>query len=100
MAVLAEGKVALVTGAASGIGQPSALAFAWRGVAVVIADVNTQGCEQTVKLIKCKGDQAAFVACNVTKVAEVRSLIVRAVECYGRLDCTHNNAGRNLATHP
>jgi NAD(P)-dependent dehydrogenase (short-subunit alcohol dehydrogenase family) len=90
---LVEGKVALVTGAGTGIGRASALAFAREGASVVVVDVDTEGGEETVRLIGEQGGTAAFVACNVTAAAEVEAVVRRTVELYGRLDCAHNNAG-------
>ena len=87
------GKVALVTGAASGIGRASALAFAREGAKVVIADVDGQGGMGTALLIEKAGGQALFVRADVSKSIEVEAMVRRAVEAYGRLDCAHNNAG-------
>ena len=80
-----EGKVALVTGAGSGIGRASAVAFAREGAKVIVADVVAGG-----------GEEAMFVKTDVSKAGEVEGLINRAVETYGRLDCAHNNAGIQL----
>lgn len=88
-----DGKVALVTGAASGIGRESALAFARAGAKVVVADVTVDGGEETVSMIKDAGGDAIFVKADVAKSDEVKALIDKTVETYGRLDCAHNNAG-------
>jgi NAD(P)-dependent dehydrogenase (short-subunit alcohol dehydrogenase family) len=88
-----EGKVALVTGAASGIGRASALAFAREGAKTVVADVLVEGGEETVRIIKAAGGDALFVRTDVSKAAEVETLIQKVVETYGRLDYAHNNAG-------
>jgi len=88
-----EGKVALVTGAASGIGRATALAFAQEGAKVVAADVLGDDGQETVRLIKEAGGQAIFVKCDVSKRAEVEALIKKAVETYGGLHCAFNNAG-------
>jgi NAD(P)-dependent dehydrogenase (short-subunit alcohol dehydrogenase family) len=88
-----EGKVALVTGGSSGIGRASALAFAREGAKVVIADVDVNGGEETVRLIKEAGGEAIFVRTDVSKAAEVEALVNEAVETYGRPDYAHNNAG-------
>ena len=91
-----EGKVALVTGASSGIGRASAQAFAGRGARVVIADVDPKGGEETVRLIK-EGDGASrdaiFIAADISQPREVEALIAKAVATWGRLDYAHNNAG-------
>ena len=91
-----EGKVALVTGAGSGIGRASAVAFAREGAKVVVADVVAGGGEETVRTIREAGGEAMFVKTDVSKAGEVEGLINRAVETYGRLDCAHNNAGIQL----
>lgn len=88
-----EGKVALVTGASSGIGRASALAFAREGAKVIVADVLVEGGEETVRMIKEAGGEALFVKTDVSKTSEVENLIHKAVETYGRLDCASNNAG-------
>jgi NAD(P)-dependent dehydrogenase (short-subunit alcohol dehydrogenase family) len=88
-----EGKVALVTGGASGIGRATALTFAREGAKLVIADMNADGGQQTVHMITENGGEATFIRVDVSNVAEVEAMISKAVETYGRLDCAHNNAG-------
>jgi NAD(P)-dependent dehydrogenase (short-subunit alcohol dehydrogenase family) len=88
-----NGKVALVTGGASGIGRATALTFAQEGAKLIIADMNEEGGQQTVHMITEKGGEAIFVRTDVSKAIEVQALISKAVETYGRLDCAHNNAG-------
>ena len=93
MAGLVAGKVALVTGAGSGIGRATALAFAREGAKVVVADVTVEGGEETVAQVKKAGGEAIFVNTDVSKAVEVEALVAKAVATYGRLDCAHNNAG-------
>lgn len=88
-----QGKVALVTGGASGIGRATALAFAREGANVVVSDVVVAGGEETVALIKAAGGEAQFMKADVAKPAEVDALIAQVVAAYGRLDCAFNNAG-------
>ncbi|ARU88697.1 SDR family oxidoreductase [Pseudomonas sp. M30-35] len=88
-----SGEVALVTGAAAGIGRATALAFAEQGLKVVVSDVDTAGGEGTVGLIREAGGEAVFIACNVTLDAEVSALMAQIIQCYGRLDYAFNNAG-------
>jgi NAD(P)-dependent dehydrogenase (short-subunit alcohol dehydrogenase family) len=87
------GKVAFVTGAASGIGREAALAFGREGVRVVVADVSEQGNEETARMIEAQGGRALHVRCDVTRAAEVKAALDKAVEAFGRLDFAFNNAG-------
>lgn len=86
-------RVALVTGAANGIGRATALAFASSGYKVVLSDIDGQAGEATLALIEAAGGQAVFIRCDVSCDAEVRRLIEQSVATYGRLDCAFNNAG-------
>lgn len=87
------GKVALVTGAGSGIGRASALALAKSGATVVVSDVQDKPGEETVALAQEAGGSASFVRCDVTREDDVRALVATTVERHGRLDVAHNNAG-------
>jgi NAD(P)-dependent dehydrogenase (short-subunit alcohol dehydrogenase family) len=87
------GKVALVTGAASGIGRATALAFAAAGAAVVVSDTAPVGGEESVALVRAAGGEATFVRADVAQAGEVAALVGATVARYGRLDYAHNNAG-------
>ena len=94
------GKVALVTGAGSGIGRASAQRFAQEGARVVVSDINEEGGNETVRLIREVGGEALFVKADVSQAREVEALIHTVVESYGRLDCAHNNAGISVMLCP
>ena len=93
MAELTKGKVALVTGAGSGIGRAAAQIFAREGAKVAAADVNQASAEETVGLIRAAGGEAFGLQADVSKAAEVEAMVAAVVETYGRLDCAFNNAG-------
>ncbi|GAA4985513.1 NAD(P)-dependent dehydrogenase (short-subunit alcohol dehydrogenase family) [Nonomuraea thailandensis] len=86
-------KVALVTGAASGMGLATARAFADAGAAVVLADVNQDAAERAAGELVSAGHQAIGVACDVTDENQAASMVERAVTTFGRLDMAFNNAG-------
>ncbi len=80
------GKVALVTGGGSGIGRAAATTFAREGAKVVVADVDVEGGEQTVRTIEHAGGQAASIGTDVSKAVEVEAMVDRTLERYGRLE--------------
>jgi NAD(P)-dependent dehydrogenase (short-subunit alcohol dehydrogenase family) len=88
-----EGRVAIVTGSAGGIGRASAMAFARRGATVVVADRYAAGGAETIELIMAEGGSAEFVELDVTDPESVASVMSGCVERHGRLDYAHNNAG-------
>jgi len=88
-----EGKIALVTGGASGIGRATALAFAREGARVAVADIREDAAQNTVSEIKAMGGQALAIACDVTDDDAVKAMIAATVDAFGGLDCAFNNAG-------
>jgi NAD(P)-dependent dehydrogenase (short-subunit alcohol dehydrogenase family) len=93
MAGLLQGKIALVTGASAGIGRAAALTMAREGAKVLVADMVEDKGNETVKLIKEAGGEAAFTKCDVSRASEAEALVAAAVKTFGRLDCAFNNAG-------
>ena len=88
-----EGKVAIVTGAASGIGAASALMFAREGARVTLADVNERGGNETAGAIRAEGHDAWFAAVDVTREAEIAQMVDETTKRWGRIDILFNNAG-------
>ena len=88
-----EDAVAVVTGAASGIGRETALRFAAEGARVVVADIDADGGAETVRLATEAGGAAAFERCDVSRSDEVAAVVDGAVERWGRIDAMVNNAG-------
>lgn len=88
-----SGKVALVTGAASGIGRACAQLYARDGAKVVVSDVDEKNGEETVRLIQKAGSEAFFVKTDVSKPDECQSMVEKTVKIFGRLDFACNNAG-------
>jgi NAD(P)-dependent dehydrogenase (short-subunit alcohol dehydrogenase family) len=90
-----EGKVAIITGASSGIGRASALLFSKEGAKVIVADIDLKGGKETVKMIKEEGGEAAFVKVDVSKSDDAELMVKTAIERYSKLDILFNNAGIN-----
>ena len=97
---LLAGKVALITGAASGIGRATARLFAEHGAKVVVADVNESGGNQTVESIQAKSGEALFVRADVGKMEDVRAMVQATLERFGRLDVVHSNAAASSWARP
>jgi NAD(P)-dependent dehydrogenase (short-subunit alcohol dehydrogenase family) len=95
-----KGKVAFVTGAGSGIGRATSLAFAREGASVAVVDVSDEGIHETIRLIEVGGGRALGVHCDVIRTEDVRQALEKTIEAFGRLDFAFNNAGieqRNAA---
>jgi NAD(P)-dependent dehydrogenase (short-subunit alcohol dehydrogenase family) len=88
-----EGKVAIITGGTSGIGQDSAVLFAEAGAKVVVAGRREKEGNETVELIRKAGGEGIFVKTDVSRSEDVQALVRKTVEKFGRVDCLFNNAG-------
>lgn len=101
MAGILDGRVALVTGGASGIGRATAVAMAREGARVAVADRTEESAAATVALINAAGAQAVAIGGDVTREADVAAMVARTVASFGRIDCAFNNAGiATLAVGP
>lgn len=94
-----KNKVAIITGAGSGIGRGSALAFAREGAKVLVADWGEATGQETVELVKQQGGEARFAKVDVSQAAEVDNMVKQCLAAYGRVDILFNNAGI-VAMHP
>jgi len=90
-------KIAVVTGAASGIGQATAVEFAAAGADLVVSDVNETGLAETVSAIEAKGRKAVAIGVDVSKPDQVEAMVNKAIEAFGRIDILMNNAGVGLS---
>jgi NAD(P)-dependent dehydrogenase (short-subunit alcohol dehydrogenase family) len=97
---LLEGKVALITGAAGGIGRASALIFAREGARVVLGDRAVEALAETAAQVAQQGGDAAFLLTDVTSRKDIAALVQLAITRHGRLDCAFNNAGIPGAMQP
>jgi NAD(P)-dependent dehydrogenase (short-subunit alcohol dehydrogenase family) len=94
------GKAAFVTGAGSGIGRTTAVAFARAGVDVALADLSTDGLRETARLVEEAGGQALALTCDVTSEGDVKSALDDTIQAFGRLDAAFNNAGIEQPVKP
>ncbi|MFJ6797254.1 SDR family NAD(P)-dependent oxidoreductase [Streptomyces sp. NPDC091268] len=93
-------RTAFVTGAASGIGRATALAFARAGARVALADLSVDGLRETARLIEANGAEALALTCDVTSEEDVQRAVDRTVERFGSLDAAFNNAGVEQPVQP
>jgi NAD(P)-dependent dehydrogenase (short-subunit alcohol dehydrogenase family) len=95
-----KGKVAIITGAASGMGKAASILFAKEGANVVLADLNVKGGEEVAKTASESGNKCVFQRTDVSSEADIKALVAKAVETFGGLDITFNNAGIGGAVGP
>src|SRR5947209_20048682 len=88
-----QDKVAIVTGGTSGIGRAAAIAYAKQGAKVVVAGRRAAEGEETVRLLRAQGGEGFFVTTDVSKAVQVKELVERTLQKFGRLDFAFNNAG-------
>jgi len=95
-----DGKVAIITGAGSGMGRAAAVLFAKEGAKVVVADWAVEAGKETVRMIKEAGGEAIFVKADVSKAEDVKKMVKTSVDTYGKLDVLYNNAGIGCEVAP
>ncbi|MGB8364793.1 MAG: SDR family NAD(P)-dependent oxidoreductase [Rhizomicrobium sp.] len=97
---LLDGKVAVITGAGSGVGRAATLFFTEQGARVIAADINFANAEETAAMARAQGGDARAVECNVASQETVDAAVAAAVAVYGRLDIIYNNAGITVSSMP
>jgi len=95
-----DGKISVVTGGGSGIGQATALLYALHGAKVVVSDINEQGGKNVVEQIKQMGGESIFIKADVSKSEDCEQLINKTIEAFGRVDIAFNNAGIGGESNP
>src|SRR5439155_8518946 len=91
--MLLDGKVAIITGAGSGVGRASAQRFVEEGASVVCADIDLDRAKETVSALEGAGDAAVAERCDVSRDGDVAATVAAAVDRFGRLDIMFNNVG-------
>src|SRR5688572_14315659 len=94
-----DGKVAVITGGASGQGRAAALRFSDAGARVAIADIDEPGAEETVALLATAGGEAVALRTDVSRRADAEAMIAAAVDRWGRVDVLYNNAAVQMSGH-
>jgi NAD(P)-dependent dehydrogenase (short-subunit alcohol dehydrogenase family) len=97
---LLEGKVAVITGAGSGVGRAAVKLWTEHGAKVIAADIDLPTAEESVKLAGAQQGKARAIACNVADPSQVEAAVQAAVETFGRLDVIYNNAGITINPLP
>ena len=97
---LLKGKIAIITGAGSGLGRAAALIFARHGATVVATDIGEASVAETVKLVEAEGNKASAHVCNVADEAAMEALVAEVAKTHGRLDIIYNNAGITVMPAP
>ena len=92
-----DGRVALITGAASGQGRAASLLFAWHGARIVVADVADEGAAETVAMVAGNGGEAIAVHADVSRRADVEAMVAAAMDRFGRIDVLYNNAAVQMS---
>ncbi len=93
MAGLLENKVAIITGAAAGIGRAAATLFAGEGARVMVSDIDEAGGARSAQMLREAGHEVAFYKADVSDASQVQGLVARTIDAFGRVDCAVNNAG-------
>jgi NAD(P)-dependent dehydrogenase (short-subunit alcohol dehydrogenase family) len=95
-----EGKIAVITGAGSGVGRAAVKLWTEQGAKVIAADIDVASAEESVRLAGAPQGAARAIACNVADPAQVEAAVQLAVETFGRLDAIYNNAGITVSSRP
>jgi len=97
--MLLEGRVAIITGGAKGMGRAMSVGFAREGAKVTVADIDEAAAQETVEKIRAIGGEGLFVKCDVTEVAQVKQMVEATVSAFGKIDILVNNAGAVVGAH-